>query len=190
MSLVVTGLILFFGVHSISILNDPWRERMSNKLGIWPWKGLYSLVSIIGFVLLIQGYGLARFDSEFLYLPAPWLKHLTMLLMIPVFPLLLATYLPGKISAFVRHPMLLATILWAFSHLLVNGRLIDILLFGSFFVWAVLDLVSMGRRAQRPLPGAPDSKVNDFVALIGGLALYAVFVGGLHAVLIGVPLVG
>ena len=111
MSLLVSGLVLFFGVHSISILNDSWRENMAQKLGTWTWKGFYSLVSIVGFVLMIRGYGLARSAPEILYLPAAWLKHLTMLLMIPVFPLLLATYLPGKIHAFVRHPMLLATIL-------------------------------------------------------------------------------
>lgn len=190
MSLLVSGLVLFFGVHSISILNDSWRENMAQKLGTWTWKGFYSLVSIVGFVLMIRGYGLARSAPEILYLPAAWLKHLTMLLMIPVFPLLLATYLPGKIHAFVRHPMLLATILWAFSHLLVNGSLADILLFGAFFVWAVLDLVSMDRRVQRPLPGAPASKLNDLIALIGGLVLYALFVGWLHGLLIGVALVG
>jgi len=188
MSLMIIGLILFLGVHSISILNDPWRERMVIKWGKWSWKGLYSLVSIIGFALIIKGYGVARFDTTFLYLSAPWLKHLTMLLLIPVFPLLLATYLPGKISSFVKHPMLLTTILWALSHLLVTGRLSDVLLFGSFFLWSVLDLASMRQRAQRPLPGAPESKSNDLIALIGGLILYAAFVISLHGVLIGAPL--
>ena len=190
MGLLVSGLVLFLGVHSISILNDPWRERMVSKLGKWPWKGLYSLVSIVGFVLIIQGYGAARFDTVFLYFPAPWLKHLAMLLLIPVFPLLLATYLPGRISSSVKHPMLLATILWALSHLQVNGRQGDVLLFGSFLLWAFLDLASMRHRAQRPLPGAPESKSNDLIALIGGFILYAVFVICLHGVLIGAPLVG
>ena len=110
--------------------------------------------------------------------------------MLPVFPLLLATYFPARISAFVRHPMLLATVLWAFAHLLVNGRLADVLLFGSFLVWAVFDLLSMRRRTQRPVPGAPDSRFNDLIALIVGLGIFGIFVVWLHKALIGVQLLG
>ena len=190
MSLLLTGLALFFAVHSISIGNDPWRERMVQRLGIWTWKGIYSLIALAGLVLMIKGYGPARVDPATLYLPARWLTHLAMLLMLPVFPLLLATYFPGRIKAAVGHPMLLATILWAFSHLLVNGSLADVLLFGAFLAWAFIDLLSATRRTQRPLPGAPESKRNDVIAVIGGLVFYAAFVVWLHAVLLGVPLVG
>ena len=190
MSIMVAGLIIFFVVHAISIVNEPWRNQMAGKLGEWPWKGLYSVISIIGFVLIVQGYDMARDDSTVIYLPALWLTHLAMLLLVPVFPLLMATYLPGRISGLAKHPMLLATLLWAFVHLLVNGRLTDILLFGSFLIWAVLDLNSMRRRTQRSLPGAPDNKYNDLIALVVGLALYGLLVVWLHGVLTGVPLVG
>ena len=163
---------------------------MAAKRGEWSGKGLYSMISIIGFVLIVQGYGMVRYESAALYVSSPWLTHLAMLLMIPVFPLLLATYFPGRISGFAKHPMLLATLLWAFVHLLVNGRLTDILLFGSFLIWAVLDLNSMRRRTQRSLPGAPGNKYNDLIALVVGLALYGLLVVWLHGVLTGVPLVG
>jgi uncharacterized membrane protein len=189
MSWLVAGLIIFFAVHSISIVNEPWRDRMVAKMGEAPWKGIYSVVATIGFFLFIWGYGLARQESAIIYISVPWLMHLSMLLLIPVFPLLLATYFPGSIRAFVRHPMLLATILWAFAHLLVNGRLTDILLFGSFLVWSGLDLFSMRQRVQRPVPSAPASRFNDLITLVLGLALYSMFVVWLHSMLIGVPLV-
>jgi len=185
----IIGLILFFAIHSVSIVNESWRDRMIERLGEGPWKGIYAFISLLGFVLLVWGYGLSRQDSPVIYYPADWLRHLAMLLMLPVFPLLLATYFPGRIKSFVRHPMLVATILWAFTHLLVNSRLIDLLLFGAFLVWAFLDLLSMRWRTQRPLPGAPTAKLNDLVALILGLVIYGLFVVWLHARLIGVPLV-
>ena len=190
MGLMVIGLILFFIVHGISIVNEPWRDRMVLKLGERFWKGLYALFSIIGIILVIRGYAMVRTESVVLYFSPAWLSHLAMLLMLPVFPLLLATYFPARISAFVRHPMLLATVLWAFAHLLVNGRLADVLLFGSFLVWAVFDLLSMRRRTQRPVPGAPDSRFNDLIALIVGLGIFGIFVVWLHTVLIGVQLLG
>ena len=126
MSWLVTGLIIFFAVHSISIVNEPWRDRMVASMGEWSWKGIYSIVAAIGFFLIVWGYGLVRQESAVIYFPDTWQMHLSMLLLIPVFPLLLATYLPGRIRTAARHPMLIATILWAFAHLLVNGRLSDI----------------------------------------------------------------
>jgi uncharacterized membrane protein len=111
-----------------------------------------------------------------------------MVLLVPVFPLLLATYLPGRIQAAARHPMLAATQLWAFAHLLANGTLADVLMFGTFLVWAVLDRISMTHRRQRPLPSLPPSRANDLVAVVGGLALYAAFVLWVHGWLIGAPL--
>ena len=189
MGWLVAGLIIFFTVHSISIVNEPWRDRMVAKLGEGPWKGVYSVVATIGFFLIVWGYGLARQETAVIYFPAPWLMHMSMLLLIPVFPLLLATYLPGRIRVVARHPMLIATILWAFAHLLVNGRLTDILLFGSFLVWSGLDLFSMRQRVQRPVPSAPALRFNDLITMVLGLALYSMFVVWLHSMLIGVPLV-
>lgn len=190
MGVLLLGLILFLAVHSISIVSEAWRDRQVAKLGEGPWKGLYSLVSLVGFGLIVWGYGLARYDPVLLYLPPVWLRHIVLLLMIPVFPLLFAAYLPGRIQAAVQHPMLAAIKLWAFAHLLANGMLADVLLFGAFLAWAVVDRISMKRRLPHPVPGAPPSNWNDLIAVIGGLALYAVFVLWLHAWLIGVPLIG
>jgi len=188
MNVLLLGLVIFFGGHSVSIVNDPWRGRMVAKMGEWPWKGLYALVSLIGFVLIVWGYGLARHDPVVVYTPPGWLRPVAMVLLVPVFPLLLATYLPGRIQAAAQHPMLVATKLWAVAHLLANGMLADVLLFGAFLVWAVLDRISMKHRMQRPVPSVPPSRVNDLIAVAGGLALYAAFVLWLHGWLIGIPL--
>lgn len=189
MNILLLGLVLFFAVHSVSIVNDPWRNRMAVSMGEWPWKGVYALVSVAGFVLIVWGYGLARQDPVVLYTPPAWMHPVAMVLLVPVFPLLLAAYLPGRIQTAVKHPMLAATKLWAVAHLLANGMLADVLLFGAFLVWAVLDRISMQRRTQRPVPSVPPFPANDLIAVVGGLALYAAFVLWLHGWLIGVPLI-
>ncbi len=190
MAILLLGLALFFAVHSVSIVNEPWRNRAVAAMGEWPWKGVYSLVALVGFVLVVWGYGLARQDPVVLYLPPAWLRHLAMLLLVPVFPLLLAAYLPGRIQTATRHPMLVATKLWAVAHLLANGMLADLVLFGAFLAWAVVDRISMKRRTQRPVPHAPASRANDVIAVVAGLGLYVAFVLGLHAWLIGVSPIG
>jgi uncharacterized membrane protein len=185
---LILGLVIFLGVHSTEIVSPTFRSRAVARLGEGPYKGIYSLLSIIGFVLLIWGYGLARQNPVLVYAPPIWMRHLTLLLMLPVFPLLLAAYLPGRIKAAMKHPMLAAVKLWALSHLLANGMLADLLLFGGFLIWAVADRISLKRRAVlRPLPGPPPGKANDVIAVVGGLALYVVFVFWLHTKLIGVP---
>lgn len=186
MGVLIVGLILFFATHAVSIINEPWRDRVAARLGEWPWKGLYSLVAIAGLVLIVWGYGLARQEPVVLYTPPAWARHLGLLLMVPFFPLLLATYFPGRIQAATKHPMLAATKLWSLAHLLANGALADVTLFGAFLVWAVIDRISMQRRIQRPVPGAPASPWNDVVAVVSGLALYAIFVLWAHAWLFGV----
>ena len=129
---------------------------------------------------------MARHDPVVLYWTPTWLRHLALLLLVPVFPLLLAAYLPGRIQTTVKHPMLAAIKLWAVAHLLANGMLADVLLFGTFLVWAVVDRISLKRRAPRPVPGAQPSKMNDLIAVVGGLALYVAFILWLHLWLIGV----
>ncbi len=186
MSILIAGLVVFFGVHAVSIFNEPWRDSMVAKLGEWPWKGMYSMAAIIGFLLIVWGYGLARVDPVVLYSPPMWLRHVSLLVLVPVFPLLLATYLPGRIQVVTRHPMLIATKLWAVAHLLANGTLADVLLFGSFLVWAVIDRISMKHRTQRLIPGVAPSRFNDTIAVLFGLVLYTGFVLWLHAWLIGV----
>lgn len=188
MMYLVLGLVLFLGIHSVSIVAPDWRDARSAAIGEGAWKGLYSIVSLAGFVLLIYGYGLARQAPVVLYTPPAAMRHVAMLLMLPVFPLLLAAYLPGRLKRAARHPMLLAVKFWALAHLLVNGNLADVLLFGGFLLWAAADRVSMKRRVQRPVPGLPASPMNDVIAIVGGLAIYALFVFWAHAALIGIPL--
>lgn len=190
MWLLVTGLSLFLGVHSISIVNASWRDRMMARLGERAWQGLFGLIALAGFALIVWGYGLARATPVVLYAPPAGLRHLALLLMVPVFPLLLAAYLPGRIQAATKHPMLAGTKLWAFAHLLANGTLADAVLFGGFLVWAVVDRVSLKHRESRPVPGAPPSRINDPIAVLVGLALYAVFLLWLHRWLIGVSPLG
>ena len=186
MTLLLLGLLLFLGTHSVSILAPDWRRGWIARHGEKPWKGLYSLASLIGFALLIVGYGWARQSPVVLYAPPTWTRHLALLLMLPVFPLLLAAYLPGRIKAAAKHPMLAAVKLWALSHLLANGTLADVLLFGGFLAWAVADRISAKRHPRGPVPGAPPRPANDLIALGAGLLLYVLFLAGTHAWLIGV----
>lgn len=189
MTVLLAGLIVFFAVHSISIVNEPWRDRMVARLGLVPWQSLYALAASAGLVLIVWGYGLARQDPVVLYVPPAWLRHLAMLLLVPVFPLLLATYLPGRIQAAVKHPMLVSVKLWAVAHLLANGMLADVLLFGAFLAWAVVDRISLKRRSPSPVPGAPRSGLNDIIAVVVGIGIYVAFVMGTHGWLIGVPVI-
>ena len=186
MTLLILGLVLFIGMHSVSIVAPSWRDRVAARMGEIPWKGLYSLVSLAGFVLVVWGYGQARLEPVVLYVPPIWTRHLTLLLMVPVFPMLLATYLPGRIQTTLKHPMLSAVKLWAFAHLLANGNLADVVLFGTFLAWASADRISLRSRTPLPVPGAPPGKANDWIVLIAGLALYGAFLVWLHAWLIGV----
>ena len=119
-----------------------------------------------------------------------WMQHVAFLLMLPVFPLTLAAYLPGRIKTAMKHPMLAAVKLWALAHLLSNGMLADVLLFGSFLAWAVWDRISLKRRLQQPISTAPPGRFNDLVAVIAGLALYAFFIFWAHRWLFGVSLLG
>lgn len=187
MSILIIGLMLFLGVHSVSIVSSSWRDDVVARIGKAPWQGLYSLVALAGLILIVYGYGLARQAPVILYVSPGWLRNLALVLMIPVFPLFLAPYFPGKIKRIARHPMLVATKLWALSHLLANGALADVVLFGAIIAWAGMDRVSMKRREQRALPGAPPSRWNDLIVLALGLAIYAAFIGGGHLWLIGVP---
>lgn len=186
MTLLILGLVLFLGIHSLSIANEPLRDRLHASMGEAAFKVLYSFVSLAGLLLIIWGYGAARLDPTVLYIPPTWLRHVSLLLLIPVFPLLFATYFPGRIKAKIGHPMLVAVKLWALAHLLANGMLHDVMLFGSFLAWAIADRISMKRRTQRPIPTLPASKANDLIAIAGGLAVYVVMVMWAHRWLFGV----
>ena len=191
MTILILGLILFLGIHSVSIFARGWRSTVVARRGEGAWKGLYSVVALAGLVLIVVGYGLAREQPIVLYDPPRALRHLALLLMVPVFPLLIAAQLPCVLKNTAKHPMLLATKLWAVAHMLANGTAADVLLFGGFLVWAVADRISVKRRpaATGPARGTAWPR-NDMIAVVGGLALYAVFMLGAHAWLIGVSPLG
>jgi uncharacterized membrane protein len=185
MGLLVLGLVLFLGVHSISIVAPGWRDRTAARMGN-SWTGLYSLLAIAGFIAIIQGYGAVRHTPVMLYTPADWARYVAALLMVPVFPLLLAAYFPGRIKDVLKHPMLSATMLWAVAHLIGTGTLANLLLFGGFLAWAIADRISYGWRTARAIRTAPPGKWNDWIAIVAGLLLYVVFEHWLHARWIGV----
>ncbi len=190
MTFLVLGLVLFLGVHSVSILADGWRTRSIAAHGAMVWRVGYSLLSTLGLGLIVWGYGQARLDPVVVYTPPAAMRHLTMLLMLPVFPLLLAAYLPGRLQRAARHPMLAAIKLWALAHLLSNGMAHELLLFGAFLAWAVADRLSLKHRPPRAVPGAPARPANDAIAIGGGLALYLATLFWAHRWVIGVPLIG
>jgi uncharacterized membrane protein len=189
MAALIAGLALFLAVHSLGLFG--LREPLVARVGVRAYRALYSLVSIAGFVLLLKGFALARGSSPVLYDPPAAFHYATLVLMLPVFPLLLATYLPGAIQRRLRHPTLLAVKVWAFAHLLANGRLADVLLFGGFLAWAVALRVSYRTRPARTVSPVPAWPINDLLAVALGLLLYIALVMGLHERLFGLaPLSG
>lgn len=191
MAVLIAGMVLFLGIHSIRIVAEPGRGGLVARLGLWPYKGIYSLIALAGLVLIVIGYGQARMDPVSLYQPPAFLRHLNMLLMLIVFPAMLAAYLPGRVQTALAHPLLVAVKAWALGHLLVNGMLHDVLLFGGFLAWAVADRISIKRRtAPGSSPRLPAWRFNDALVIIGGLGLYFAFAFWLHPILIGVPAAG
>jgi uncharacterized membrane protein len=182
---LVLGLVLFLGVHSISIIAPAWRDRTAARLGN-AWRGLYSLISIAGLIVIIWGYGIARQNPVMLYAPPAWARYITAVFMLPVFTLFLAAYLPGRLKGALKHPLLISIMLWAVAHLIATGMLANVVLFGGFLAWAVADRISFSWRTQRPIPMAPSMKLNDSIAIVAGLAVYIVFVHWLHLRWIGV----
>jgi len=188
MTTLIIGLLVFLGAHSISIVGAAWRNRVASAVGENAWQAIYSVIALIGLALVVRGYGLARLEPVILYVPPLWLREIAAALMIFVFPLLLAAYLPGKIKSALRNnSLLVATKLWATLHLLANGTLADVVLFSSILLWAAAVRVSLKYRAPRTVPALPPSHWNDAIAVAGGLILYIAFVLGGHAWLIGVP---
>jgi len=185
---LIVGLVLFLAPHSVRIFAEPWRTRRIAAMGLAPWKVVISVLSIVGFVLIIWGYGQARMAPVPLYSPPLWTRHLAALLTMPAFVLLVAAYVPGtRIKRAVGHPMVLAVKLWAFAHLLANGTLADVVLFGTLLAWAVLDYIAARKRdraAGTVYAVGPVSR--DLVAVVAGLALWAVFAFWLHGAWIGV----
>ena len=185
MAVLIIGLALFLGVHSIALAAPDFRGRAIARMGEGPWKGLYAAVAAAGLVLIVYGFQLARQSPVVLYTPPGWMRHVTALLMLPVFPLLIAAYLPGRIKSAMKHPMLAAVKFWALAHLLANGTLADALLFGGFLAWAVIDRISLKRRVQT-VPTVSAGRFNDAIAVVLGLGFYVLFIAWAHVRLFGV----
>lgn len=190
MTLFIAGLLIFFGVHFYSTFRsrDDGND-LRQKWGDAKFMGLISVISIVGFVLIIIGFGQAR-PSAILYTPPSWGVHVNMLLMLLALIALIASQIPaGHIKKRLKHPMLVSIKLWALGHLLSNGELISVLLFGVFLSYAVIDRIAVKRRGDMGPINIVANPMWDMVAIFVGLAVYAAFVVKLHALLIGVPVV-
>ncbi|AEG91076.1 NnrU family protein [Ramlibacter tataouinensis] len=197
MGVLILGLVLFLGAHSARIVADGWRTRTLVRTGKKAWKGVYSLISLAGLVLIVWGYGLARQQPVVLWTPPRGMNHLAALLMLVSFVLLVAAYVPGNaIRRRLQHPMVLGVKVWALAHLLANGTLADVVLFGAFLVWAVLDFRSArrrplaGHREASPHPGPGGEGAKTGIAMAGGVVLWAVFAFWAHGWLFGVRPLG
>lgn len=188
MGILILGLVLFLGAHSVRIFADGWRATQLARIGEGAWKGVYSLVSAIGLGLIAWGYGAARGEPVALWPSPVWTRHVAALLTLPAFILLAAAYVPGShIKARIGHPMVAGVKLWALAHLLANGNLADLLLFGSFLAWAVASFATSRRRdrvAGRRYPVLGWSR--DAAAAGIGILAWAGFAFWGHALLIGV----
>jgi len=189
MSYLIPGLIIFLGVHSVRIFAESWRMRTIARVGENKWKGVYSLISIGGFALLVWGYGQARLESVVLYDPPLFTRHIAGLLMLVSFVLVAAAKVPGNhIKAAVGHPMVAGVKVWALAHLLSNGRLADVILFGAFLAWTIADFIAARRRDRAAGTVYPAGiELRTVMTVIAGVLVWAVFVSGLHLWLIGVP---
>lgn len=192
MAMLILGLVLFLGVHSARIVAEGWRTQMLARVGELPWKGIYSAVSVAGFVLLVWGYGLARQQPVVLWTPPRGMNHLAALLMVVAFVLLVATYVPRNgIKARVHHPMVLSVKVWSLAHLLSNGTLADVVLFGAFLVWAVFSFRAARRRDRAANTVYAAGTASGTALTVGvGLVAWAAFAFWAHAALIGVRPLG
>ncbi|MFN7054318.1 NnrU family protein [Hyphomonas sp.] len=188
MTYLILGLVIFFGTHLFSAVRSraPGKDIRA-KMGMGPYMGLYSLVAIAGFALIVWGYGAAR-PAPILYQPPVWMAHLNLVLMLPAMILLAAAYAPtGRIKKAAKHPMLAAVKIWALGHLLANGELNSVLLFGSFLAYGVIDRIALKRRGDNgPGPDTPVSAMGDVAAIVIGTAAYAAILLWLHPLLFGV----
>lgn len=188
MTLLITGLILFLGIHSSRIFGENIRLGLINKLGANGWKGVYSLIALVGFVFIIYGYGMARESPVALWSPPVWTRHLAALLTLPAFVMIAASQIPGThLRAKLKHPMVLGVKLWAIAHLLANGTVHDVVLFGAFLLWAVLSFRAARQRDRAA--GTVYTAVGglrDGIAVVVGVGAWIAFAFYLHAAWIGV----
>ena len=190
MTYLVLGLVLFLGIHSVRIFAEDWRQQRLYSLGEAAWKGIYSLISVAGFVLLVWGYGMARQDPVVLWVPPVATRHVASLLTLVAFVLLAAAYVPrNALKQRLKHPMVLSVKVWALAHLLSNGNLADVVLFGSFLVWAVLSFrAARLRDAAAVMASELSHSLNShtLITVAVGTLAWGVFAFWAHAALIGV----
>ena len=188
MATLIAGLLLFIGTHSMRIVAPQWREDMIARLGHGPWRGIISVLSIVGFVLLIQGYDAARVHPVPVYEPPYWLHYVTAVLMLVAAIFAAASLVPrNSIRARMGHPLALSVKTWALAHLLSNGTLADVLLFGVFLLWAVVDFASARRRDRANGTAYPEGAMgNTLVTLVVGAVIWAAFAFYLHTRWVGV----
>jgi uncharacterized membrane protein len=191
LTIMILGLAMFLGVHLFTIMRDR-RAALVRSIGEGPYKGLYSLVSFVGLALIV--YGFARYrQGEWIdvWYPPVWARHVAALLVLPAAILFVASYIRGNIYLKLKHPMLAGVKLWAVAHLIANGDLGSIILFGSILAWAVIDRISLKRRSDSGAPPIPAGGTrNDMIAVAGGLALYLALGLWFHPYVIGVPVFG
>ncbi|MCX7176699.1 MAG: NnrU family protein [Proteobacteria bacterium] len=187
MTVLIAGLLIFLGAHSLRIFADDWRTRQMAQLGEARWKGLYSLASALGLGLIVWGVGLARMEPSMVWLPPAGMRHVAALLTLPAFILLVAAYVPGnRIKRVVGQPMAAGVVLWAVAHLLSNGRLSDVWLFGGFLAWSLLSFDAAQRRDRAAgVVHVVGGVSRDVMTVIVGVVAWAVFAGFLHAWMIG-----
>jgi uncharacterized membrane protein len=191
MSMLVAGIAVFFGVHLVRAVAPEFRDRMIARLGPWGWRGAYSLVSIVGLALMAHGYAAAKPYSPWLWSLPVWTRHLAALVMLPALVLLFSAYLPGRIRRAVKHPMMIAVILWSGAHLAANGQAVDVLFFGSFLVWGIVVTKSaFSRVSASPPPSLPATPLNDVLAVGAGAGAWAWLAFGGHMALFGMPIFG
>lgn len=188
MTYLILGLLVFLGVHSTRIVADDWRTAQVKRLGEGAWKGIYSLLSLAGFGLIIWGFGLIRQQPVVLWMAPVGMRHVAGLLTLIAFVLLAAAYVPrNAIKASVHHPMVLAVKVWAFAHLLANGKLADLVLFGAFLGWAVASFIAARKRDRAAGTQYPAGTPGGTAAtVVVGVAAWAAFTFWLHGALIGV----
>ena len=188
MAILFLGLVIFLGLHSIRIVAADGRAKAIARLGEGPWKGVYSVISVIGFVLIVWGFAEARSDAPLLWAPPVWTRHITILL--TLFSLILLSaygFKQSHIAVAVHHPMVWSVAVWSAGHLLANGSAADVLMFGAFFVWAVADLFSAYGRDRRNAVVYPTPNWGATTgAIVAGVALWGLLIGGLHLWLFGV----
>jgi uncharacterized membrane protein len=185
---MILGLAMFFGVHTLTTMRAP-RAALIARIGDGPYKALYSVASLIGIILIAYGFSQYRAAGMIeIWNPPRWLRHVNNLLLWPAFICIAAAYIPGDIKRVLKHPMLVGIKLWAFGHLLANGDLGSIILFGSFLAWAVYDRISLKYRDD---PGSRDFEMGgrdcDTLAVVVGTVLFLVFGFWFHPYVIGVP---